>query len=283
MVKGFWPRTLREALEIRASQSVVPYAGGTDLMVQGRRDAAYLFLGRLPELREITADAETIHIGAAATFAEALKSEFVPPILRAAVSHIAAPAIRNAGTFGGNLGNGAGKADSVPVFLAADAKLRIVSVGGERMVRVQDFYLGYRKLDLGEDELIAEIILPRHGLEHYFYEKVGGRNALAISRVSFAGIFAAEKGRIEKLAAAFGAVYGMPLRFPDLEGMLLGKTVEEAGERKGEFLDAYAKRLSSLLLPDRVSVTYRIAVCTRLLGAFLDKFGIVGAGEDEAG
>lgn len=272
MVNGFVPKTLREALELRAAHDVVPYAGGTDLMVENRTGVDYLFIGRLPELRQISVDDEYIHIGAAVTFTEALASDLIPPLMKEAVSRIAAPAIRNAGTFGGNLGNGSAKADSVLIEFTADAKLRLASLRGERLVDVDQFYLGRKKLDLSDDELIVEILLPRKGLENYYYEKVGGRNALAISRVSFAGVFAEEDGRITNIAAAFGAVADTVLRYRDLEAMLIGKTIEEAKAQKSDFLNAYAERMT--LTRGRVSAEYRKTVCMNLLGEFLAKFGI---------
>lgn len=272
MVNGFAPKTLQEALELRAAHDVVPYAGGTDLMVENRKNVTYLFLGKLSELRQITADENYIRIGAAVTFTEALASELVPPLMKEALARIAAPAIRNAGTFGGNLGNGSAKADSVLIEFVADAKLRLVSLRGERLVEVDKFYLGRKKLDLVGDELIAEILLPRRGLENYYYEKVGGRNALAISRVSFAGVFAQKDGRITNVAAAFGAVADTVLRYKDIEAMLIGKTLEEAKACKAEYLNAYAQRMT--LTRGRVSAEYRKAVCLNLLSEFLAKFGI---------
>ena len=44
--------SLQEALEIRAAKNVVPYAGGTDLMVENRQGVEYLFLGKIPEIRK---------------------------------------------------------------------------------------------------------------------------------------------------------------------------------------------------------------------------------------
>ncbi|MBP5726465.1 MAG: FAD binding domain-containing protein [Clostridia bacterium] len=272
MVNGYAPKTLQEALELRASRDVVPYAGGTDLMVENRKGVEYLFIGKVPELRQITVDDEYVRIGAAVTFTEALASDLVPPLMKEAVARIAAPAIRNAGTFGGNLGNGSAKADSVLIEFAADAKLRLVSLKGERLVVVDQFYLGRKKLDLGNDELIAEILLPRKGLENYYYEKVGGRNALAISRGSFAGILEVKDGKIANIAAAFGAVSDTVLRYKDLEAMLTGKTIAEAKELKTAFLQAYADRMT--LTRGRVSAEYRKTVCLNLLGEFLNKFGI---------
>lgn len=272
MVNGYVAASLQEALEIRASHDVVPYAGGTDLMVENRQGVEYLFLGKVPELKKITADGEYVRIGAAVTFTEALADPNVPPLMKEAVSRIAAPAIRNAGTFGGNLGNGSAKADSVLIEFVSDAKLHLVSKGGERVVDVEKFYLGRKKLDLRPDELIAEILLPKKGLEQYSYEKVGGRNALAISRVSFAGVFAMENGRIANVAAAFGAVADTVLRYRDIEATLIGKTLDEAKAMKADYLRAYAERM--VLTRGRVSAEYRKNVCMNLLGDFLTKFGI---------
>lgn len=272
MVNGYKAASLQEALEIRAAHDVVPYAGGTDLMVENRPDVEYLFINGVPELRNITVDSDYIRIGAAVTFTEALQSPDVPQLMKEAVSRIAAPAIRNAGTFGGNLGNGSAKADSVLIEFVSDAKLRLVSVRGERIVDVDKFYLGRKKLDLADDELIAEVLLPKTGMDKYYYEKVGGRNALAISRISFAGLFAEEDGKITNIAAAFGAVADTVLRYKDIEEMLIGKTVEEARAMKEDYLKAYSDRM--VLTRGRVSAEYRKSVCINLLSAFLEKFGI---------
>ena len=272
MVNGYVPASLQEALELRAKHELVPYAGGTDLMIENRKNVSYLFLGKLPELTKVTEDADWIRIGAAVTYTQALASELVPPLMKEAISRIAAPAIRNAGTFGGNLGNGSAKADSVLIEFVADAKLRIVSVRGERVVDVDKFYLGRKKLDLAGDEIIAEILLPRTGLENYYYKKVGGRNALAISRVSFAGVIDVENDRIVRFAAAFGAVAGTVLRFKELEAMLLGKTLDEAKAVRNTVLQAYSEKM--VLTHGRVSAEYRKTVCMNLLEDFLAEKGI---------
>lgn len=273
MVNGFVPRTLDEALEIRACEQVVPYAGGTDLMVENPEDVSYLFIGKIPELKEIREDNDYIRIGSAVTFTEALESDLVPDLMKAAVAEIAAPAIRNAGTFGGNLGNGSAKADSVLIDYATDAKIRLLSKEGERTVDVADFYLGRKKLDLRPDEIIAEILIPKKNLTDYYYHKVGGRNALAISRISFAGQLGTDENDvIENFAAAFGAVADTVLRYPDLEKKLIGKTKEEAKAMHDEILSDYADRMN--LTRGRVSAEYRKKVCMNLLDDFLKEKGI---------
>ena len=113
MVNGYKPTTLQEAVEIKSRTDAIPYAGGTDLMVKNIPGAVYLFLNDIDELKQITQDDEYIRIGAAVTFTQALADDLIPPLMKEAISRIAAPAIRNAGTFGGNLGNASDKADSV--------------------------------------------------------------------------------------------------------------------------------------------------------------------------
>ena len=273
MVNNYYiAASLAEALDIRANNDVVPYAGGTDLMVENRPDVEYLFLNKVPELKNIALDDEFIRIGAGVTFTQALESDDVPALMKEAVYRIAAPAIRNAGTFGGNLGNGSAKADSVLIEFAADAKLRLLSQKSERIVDIDRFYLGRKKLDLANDELIAEILLPKTGLEQYSYEKVGGRNALAISRVSFAGVFSEKDGKINNIAAAFGAVADTVLRYKDIEKTLIGKSIDEARALKKDYLKAYSERMN--LTRGRVSAEYRKTVCINLLNNFLTKFGI---------
>ena len=234
MVNGYAPKTLAEALDLRGKYDLVLYAGGTDLMVENRPNVIYLFLGKLPELKTIREDAAYIRIGATVTYTEALASDLVPQFMKEAISRIAAPAIRNAGTFGGNLGNGSAKADSVLIEFVTGAKLKLLSAKGERIVDVEKFYLGRKKLDLASDEIIAEILLSKAGINDYYYKKVGGRNALAISRVSFAGILSVENGIITRFSAGFGAVADTVLRFRDVETMLVGGGKgDQAGAAEG--------------------------------------------------
>lgn len=272
MVKSFSAKNLKEALKIMASNEVTLYAGGTDLMIKNSSSKPYLFLNKIEELKQIFTDNEYIHIGAAVTFTEALKNSLVPQLMKDALIKIAAPAIRNAGTFGGNLANASAKADSVLIEYATDAELHIISPRGERFVAVDRFYLGNRKVDLAPDEIITEILLPKEGWDNYYYEKVGGRNALAISRVSFASVFNTRGGAITQISVCFGAVSDTVLRFKEIERMMLTKSISEAKNLKSEFINAYKDKL--VLTQGRVSAEYRKSVCINLLTAALESFGI---------
>lgn len=272
MVNGYSPTSLKEALELLSQHDCIPYAGGTDLMVEDDSNRTFLFLNKVEELKTIKKEDGYVKIGAGCTFTQVLENPLVPQVMKEAVSQIAAPAIRNLGTMGGNIGNASAKADSVVVHFAADSKVKVASLRGERIIDIDKFYLGRKKLDLAKDELIVEILMPAEGLENYYFQKVAERQALAISRVSFAGIFRMDNGRISDIAAAFGAVSGKVLRFKDIEEMMIGKTLDEAKALKEEYIKRYSSAMN--LTAGRVSAEFRRDVCLNLLGDFLSQNGI---------
>jgi len=269
--KTFAPTTLADALALRKNTDLVPYSGGTDLMVSGTcEQSEFLFVNNISDMQQITSDYDHICFGAGCTFSDAIAHSLTPPILKEACEQIAAPAIRNAGTLGGNIANGSAKADSALIFMVTDSKLKLVSADRERILPIQDFYLGGGKTALEDDELLVEILMPKHGLENYYYTKVGARNALAIARTSFAGILDidTESNVIKNLAVAFGAVKDTIIRHREIDKMLIGKTIEEARELKDTYIAAYNDAIKPR--PGRVSVEYRKTVCINLLNDFLE-------------
>lgn len=273
MVSDLRPRRLNEALAAMADPGVIALAGGTDLMVgETETERRFLYLHNVREMRGLRETPDHLVIGAATTFTEVLESPLAPPLLKEAVSGVAAPAVRNAGTVGGNVANGSPKADGALVFMVVDAVLLIASARGERLLPVADFYLGGKKVDLASDELVVEIRLPKSRLAPHYYCKVGGRRALAISRLSFAGLFRQERGRIRHLAAAFGAVTDVIFRDRGLESMLVGLEIPEAKKLRPDFLAAYGAAL--VPTSGRVSKEYRRSVALNLLGDFLTVFGV---------
>ncbi|AKA67355.1 FAD binding domain-containing protein [Clostridium scatologenes] len=272
MVDSYRVLSLKKALHILAKEDVTPYAGGTDLMIKANEDDRYLFLNKITEMKNIVEDEKYIRIGAGVTFSDVIKSKLIPTILKEAVSQIAAPAIRNLGTVGGNICNGSPKADSALIFFVTDSKLRLVSSKEERVIPINEFYLGRKKTSLKKDELLVEILMSKEGFDNYYYKKVGARNALAISRVSFAGILNIENNKISNCSTAFGAVSDVIIRCPDIDKMLIGKTIQEAKALKKDYLSAYDKVI--VPIKGRISAEYRKTVCMNLLRDFLESNGI---------
>jgi CO/xanthine dehydrogenase FAD-binding subunit len=270
---GFVPETVEEALLIMKEEKAKPYGGGTDLMIDEKREGSYLFLHKVPDLKRITEDADYIKIGAEATFTDIEESDITPQILKDAMANLAGPAIRNFGTIGGNIGNGSAKADSVLILFATDALMVLKSADSERTIYVKDFYKEKKQLDIKEGELIVEVLIPKKYLNDYYYKKIGARNALAISRMGFAALFHEENGIIKHISVAFGAVEPTIVRRPEIDKMLIGKTITEAKELKAAYLSAYDNAINPSA--GRVSKEYRKTLCMNLLKDFLEKNGVL--------
>ena len=268
MVKYYVPKSLEDALTALSTGEYLPYAGGTDINSAGIRDRDLLFIGKLPELREICCDGQYIRIGAAVTYAEAEKNRLIPGIMKTAIRKVAGPALRNVGTFGGNLANGSGKADSALVDIVLDAKLLIRSSGRERILDVCSFYHGRKQVDLQPDELICEILIPKRDYqENYYYDKISTRSSIAISNISVAAVWSIENNIIKELAIGIGSALEYPMRCTDIEKLLLGKSLEEVEKERDALLTEYVAELDMPL--DRTAVKYRKQVCYRLLNYLL--------------
>lgn len=272
MVNGYHPETLSEAFELLEAHACIPYAGGTDLMLENHEEDSFLFLDRIKWMNGISEDDTYWHFGAALSFADLLDSPLVPKILKVALREIAAPAIRTLGTIGGNICNASPKADSALIFYATNALLKICSKEGERLIPIEDFYLGRNKTVLEKNELLTEIWMPKRKIENFYYKKIGARKALSIARLSFVGILEFEQDKISNCALAFGAISDTILRDRNLEALLIGKTIEEAKQEKNSFLAGY----DALIQPikGRVSAEYRKQVAMNLILDFLESNGI---------
>lgn len=269
---NYLPSSIKEALEIRAKEDVIPYSGGTDLMINADSQAVYLFINKIPELKTLTEDDQYFRIGAGCTFTDLIENKLTPAILKEAASQVAAPAIRNLATVGGNICNGSPKGDSTLIFYVADSLLRLVSRKGERIIPISEFLLGRNKIALQKDELLVEILMKKEGIDHYYYKKVGARNALAISRISFAGIIDIRNERINRFRTAFGAISDKVISRSDIDAMFLGKTIYEAKRFKETYLELYDEAI--VPIQGRVSAEYRKIVCKNLLRDFLECNGI---------
>ncbi|MDR2749840.1 MAG: FAD binding domain-containing protein [Clostridiales bacterium] len=263
------PESLSEALSLLKSQKLRPYAGGTDLMIDPNPSDRYLFLYKVPELTDVWEDSNFIHFGAGCTFSQVLNEPSAPAALKEALSEIAAPALRNAGTIGGNIANGSAKGDSALIFVASQSIASLKSEGSERKVPVESLYLGRKKMDIRPDELLCSVSMPKKWLDSYYYKKVGARKSLAISRISFAGFLTVENGTVTHNSVAFGAITDTILRRPELDAAIVGKSAADALAAKDSLLAKWAASITPT--SGRVSGEYRKEVCLALLGDYFEE------------
>ncbi|MBI2922806.1 MAG: FAD binding domain-containing protein [Planctomycetes bacterium] len=256
------PRTLPEALRmLRDRRPVTPLAGATDLYVglnfgtlNGRR---FLDLSRLEPLRAIRARGASLSIGALATYTDVIRSPLVRrrlPMLAAAAREVGGVQIQNRGTIGGNVANGSPAGDTLPVFAAAEATVVLRSAAGERRVAFAEFYTGYRKSVMRDDELIVALEVPPVPGKQWF-RKVGTRLAQAISKVVIAAV------RAPRSRIALGSVGPTVLRVPRTEEALAaGAPIAEARR----LLQEEIRPIDDL----RSTAAYRRRVAANLIARF---------------
>ncbi|MEM8680482.1 MAG: FAD binding domain-containing protein [Planctomycetota bacterium] len=140
------------------------------------------------------------------------------------ISLFGGPQIRHVGTIGGNLVNASPIADSIPFLMVMDAQLELFGPRGSRLVNINQFYHGYKQLELRADELISEIRIPLPGAEERVrLTKVSRRRDLDISTVTAAIRWTMQEDTIDKIQIALGGVGPVVLRAPQTELFLRGK------------------------------------------------------------
>jgi xanthine dehydrogenase FAD-binding subunit len=259
-------------------EDCVIMAGGTDVMVlhkSGRGVPLKLpkpivFIDHLSELKQVYQNHKDLHIGACCTYTELLEYPLIPFALKNAIKTIAAPAIRNRGTLGGNICNASPAGDTLPLLYVYNAKLLLRSVNGDRVVAINDFIQGPRRVQRFHNEILAEIILPSVLEEgsHVVFEKVGNRNADAIAKVGFAGYIRINDARIDDVRFAFGAVGPTMVRSIDIEKKLDGKTIPLAEADIAQVVAAFDQIIKPID-DQRSTATYRKTVALNLLRYFL--------------
>jgi CO/xanthine dehydrogenase FAD-binding subunit len=280
------PATLPAVLSLLAQEpgAWLPIAGGTDVMVQFSagvlRARKLVSIWNLPELRRIEVSPDEIRIGGACTYTDLREHETINrefKLLPVAARWTGGIANQNRGTLGGNIVNASPAADSLPALLAYEAELILISARGERRVPYASFHIGYRKTQLGADELIRAICLKPRYSEYYAHaRKVGARNAQAISKVCLAALARLKDGKLEDVRLAMGSVAPVPLRLAETERVLKSQRVNAR-------IIQDAKRVAAAEVQPiddiRSSARYRAAVAGNLVVEFLEK---ITAGGDKA-
>src|SRR6185437_16698861 len=122
--------------------------------IRGVRAPFVIAVDRLTELRTFAVTDDTVELGAALTLSEAERLlEGRVPLLDQLWPQFASRLIRNGATIGGNIGTASPIGDTPPALLALDAALVLASSGGEREVRLADYFTGYRQSVKRPDEL----------------------------------------------------------------------------------------------------------------------------------
>ncbi len=265
-------------------------AGGTDLIIQmkksGDKPKVLVDITDIKEMRFIKIGKDNVEIGAATTFTDIVVSKELKckySALVQAAKYVGSPQIRNKGTIGGNIANGATAADTAPILLALNATAFIQINKGDcsceeanlqansnsvcvRNVKVEDMYEN-QKINIENKNIERENkMLDANEVIYSFkfksieaneflgFYKLGSRKALAISKGNLAVLFKVENNVCTEIRIASGSLGKTPLRERELEKFLRGKKLSEEVLTHAEEL--YSKVISERL-KGRMSVDYK--------------------------
>ncbi|MFZ4715025.1 MAG: FAD binding domain-containing protein [Bacteriovoracaceae bacterium] len=272
----FAPVSINEAVKFKSQHSDARLiSSATDLGVLINKEKFFptklLSLNHISELHSVKNNGDFVRIGARVNlnqlenFLEKNKDNGLIE-LAYMLKIFASPQIKNTATIVGNIANASPIADTIPAMMALNAQIEIVGPKGTRTIDSQNFYLGYKKLDLAADEIITFIQIPhlkkKQKLKLY---KVSNRKDMDISTVTFASVYSLNNNTIEDITVVYGGV-GPVVKVCDKTGLYLkGKTWKESTFKEaGKILLTEITPISDM----RSSKEYRNIVAKNLLLKF---------------
>ena len=239
------PKSLTEACSLLSEhkEEAKIIAGGQSLIPQLKlRVLACKFVidvKNLQELDYIRENRDSLRIGALTThrameLSPVIKERF--PVLVEMERRLAQVQIRNWGTIGGSLCHADPAGDPAPTLIALGAKVKAVSVRGEREIVLEEFFIDYFTTVLEPDEILAEIevpYLPSHTAGAYRKETIIAGDIPIASVAAVIGLDGGQD-KVKEARIVLGGVGMTPIRAREAEQVLIGKKaegklVEEAG------------------------------------------------------
>ena len=243
----FAPKTVDEALSLlsRYGEEAKIIAGGQSMLVimrQGLFAPEYLIdIKGISALEYIKNDeGKGVRIGALTIHRDIEKSPVIQKhfkVLSEMEQNLATIQTRNWGTIGGNLCHGDPAGDPAPVFIALNAKLKLASSAGERIIDIEEFSRDYLEVALEPNEMLTEIQVPippaRTGTAYEKLMVMKGDMGTVSAAVSIT--LRPGDGVCENVRIALGSAASVPLRARKAESRLAGKVINdvllaEAGE-----------------------------------------------------
>ena len=243
------PQSVEEALEVLASDEMArPLAGGQSLIpTMNFRIAApstLVDLRRIGVLNGHAVEGDVIRVGAMTRQRDLERDEAVRranPLVAEVLGNVAHIVIRNRGTVGGSIAHADAAAELPCMLVATGGSVVARSVGGERTIAAEDFFLFHMTTALEASELLTEVRIPalppRTG---YAFQEVARRHG----DYALAGVCALvtlKDGVCSAVRLAACGVASKPTRLAEAEATLLGAPPEgEALARAAEAARDYA-------------------------------------------
>ena len=163
------PATLSDALGLlsKHGEDAQILAGGQSLVptLNMRLSSPDLLvdINGLDELSGVRLEGDHIRIGALTRHVDIENSSIIAehcPLIALAMPHIAHPAIRNRGTFGGSIALADPAAELPACMCALEATIEVVGNGGTREIVAKDFFKGLYETELENGEIVTAVAVP---------------------------------------------------------------------------------------------------------------------------
>ncbi|MEL7563629.1 MAG: xanthine dehydrogenase family protein subunit M [Dehalobacterium sp.] len=228
------PTTKAEALDmLQKHENVKILAGGTDLIVKLKTGADIkvdymMYIKEIQELNYVRLENNQVKIGAATPLSFIENNDIIKdkiPALSEAIKAMAAIAVRNMGTIGGNLCNSSPAGDTIPPLTAYGAKLVLAGKDKTREIEISQFITGPGKNILEKDEMLVEVIVPvpKDFTGAAFIKKT--RVKADISKINTAVLVERTDDLCTDCKIVMGSVAATVVRIPKAEELLKGQKV----------------------------------------------------------
>lgn len=227
-------------------------AGGTDLILEIERGVrkeikTIIDITKIRGLEEIYEDQDgLIHLGPLVTHNHVVASPLIREkafALMQACWEIGSPQIRNRGTVAGNLITGSPANDAISPLMAMDAKVKLLSTRGERVIPLADFYTGVRKTVMEPDEVLVDIFFDGLTPDHQsYFIKTALRKAQAISVINISVVLKIVDGIVQDPQITLGSTAPTIIHAEEAESFLAGKALIESVIAEAESLTASAAK-----------------------------------------
>src|SRR5919197_6634040 len=201
-----------------------------------------LDIGRLSELRGTRYLPDgSAELGPLTTYADIIRDTRLEWV-REAVQHIADRQVRNRGTVGGSIAHADPASDMPAIALALDYSAVLRSARGERVVPLDEFFLGPFETAAEPEELLVALRRgPLPDGARGAYRKLA-QPASGYAIVGVAAVVARDGGKISHIRVGVTGVHEHAYRAEDVESALLGSdgsatSIEAAADRVLEGVD----------------------------------------------
>lgn len=258
--------SLSEAIDLAKQHSEFKFLAGGHSLIPAMNlrladPGTLIDIGRLDDLKGISANNGSIRVGALTTHAMVAASGDVPAAMSEAAGWIGDPQVRNRGTIGGNVAHADPASDMPAVLVALGATFHMTGPNGDRTVAAADFFTGLFETALEDGEIITAVEVAGEGAgTGSAYAKLFNP-ASGYAMVGVAATVTVENGQCTAAGVAIGGATPHAVKAPSVEATLVGKALD--ANTIAAAAEAAQNDLGDDILSDiHASADYRRAMAT---------------------